>query len=109
MTPLRARPVRRAGDARVKQWRRDTPGCRKRVHLNNAGAALMPSAVLDAVVAHLERESTLGGYEAADAASEPVARTYVSVAELIGARPRNVAVVENATAAFAVALSAFDF
>src|SRR3990170_3133408 len=109
MTPLRARPVRRAGDARVKQWRRDTPGCRKRVHFNNAGAALMPSAVLDAVVAHLKRESTLGGYEAADAASEQVAGTYVSVAELIGAHPRNVAVVENATAAFASALSAFDF
>jgi len=109
MTPLRARPVRRAGDARVKQWRRDTPGCRKRVHLNNAGAALMPSAVLDAVVAHLKRESTLGGYEAADAASEQVAGTYVSVAELIGAHPRNVAVVENATAAFSLALSAFDF
>ena len=106
MTPLRSRG---ATDPRVKQWRRDTPGCRQRVHLNNAGAALMPASVLDTVVAHLERESTLGGYEAADAASEPVARTYVSVAELIGARPRNVAVVENATVAFASALSAFDF
>ena len=99
----------RLPDPRVKQWRRDTPGCRNRVHLNNAGAALMPSAVLDAVVAHLKRESTLGGYEAADAASEQVAGTYVSVAELIGAHPRNVAVVENATAAFSLALSAFDF
>ena len=96
-------------DARLKQWRRDTPGCRKRVHLNNAGASLMPAPVLDALVGHLEREAALGGYEAADAAAEQVAATYASVAELIGARPRNVAVVENATVAFALALSAFDF
>src|SRR3972149_5639346 len=108
MTPLRSRGARRTTDPRVKQWRRDTPGCRQRVHLNNAGAALMPASVLDTVVAHLERESTLGGYEAADAASEQVARTYVSVAELIGARPRNGG-GENATVAFALALSAFDF
>jgi selenocysteine lyase/cysteine desulfurase len=79
------------------------------VHLNNAGAALMPAPVLDVVVSHLKRESALGGYEASDAASEQVAATYMAVAELIGASPRNVAVVENATAAFALALSAFDF
>ena len=107
MTP-RSRRAHGATDAKLNTWRRDMPGCRKRVHLNNAGASLMPAPVLD-VVSHLERESALGGYEAADAAAEQVGQTYVSVAELIGARPRNVAVVENATAAFAVALSAFDF
>jgi selenocysteine lyase/cysteine desulfurase len=93
----------------VARWRRQTPGCRHRVHLNNAGAALMPAPVLDTVVAHLEREAVLGGYEAADAAAEEVAGTYAAVARLIGTAPRNIAVVENATAAFALALSAFDF
>ncbi len=69
----------------------------------------MPAPVLEAVVAHLQQEAQIGGYEAADAAAEQVAATYVSVGELIGAGPRNIAVVENATVAFALALSAFDF
>ncbi len=69
----------------------------------------MPAPVLDAVVSHLQREAQIGGYEAADAAAERVAATYASVGELIGAGPRNIAVVENATVAFALALSAFDF
>ncbi len=33
-------------EARVEQWRADTPGCAARIHLNNAGAALMPRPVL---------------------------------------------------------------
>ncbi len=109
MSPRSARNRRGEEDSRVVRWRLDTPGCRHRVHLNNAGAALMPAVVLDTVVAHLEREAVMGGYEAADAAAEEVAGTYAAVAELIGAAPRNIAVVENATAAFALALSAFDF
>ena len=69
----------------------------------------MPVPVLEAVQEHLRRESELGGYEAADAAADAIAGTYAAVGELIGAAPRNVAVVENATAAFALALSSFDF
>jgi len=69
----------------------------------------MPAPVLDVVQAHLQLEARIGGYEAADAAAERVAATYVALGELIGAAPRNIAVVENATAAFALALSAFDF
>src|SRR5690606_11935337 len=79
------------------------------VHLNNAGAALMPTPVVDAIRAHLDLEVELGGYEAADAAADRIARTYDDVARLVGARPPNIAVVENATVGFAQALSAFDF
>ncbi|HXV86622.1 MAG TPA: aminotransferase class V-fold PLP-dependent enzyme [Gemmatimonadales bacterium] len=93
----------------VAGWRRDTPGCEKRIHLNNAGASLMPRPVLDAVEGHLRREAELGGYEAADAAVAEIAGTYAALGELIHCAPRNVAVVENATAAFALALSSFDF
>ena len=53
----------------LARWRADTPGCATRLHLNNAGAALMPSVVKDAITAHLGRESLVGGYEAADAAA----------------------------------------
>ena len=51
----------------------------------------------------------MGGYEAADAAQSEIERAYRAIAELIGAQPRNIAVVENATVAIAQALSAFDF
>jgi len=47
-------------------WRADTPGCAHRNHLNNAGAALMPQPVIDAITEHVTLESEIGGYEAAD-------------------------------------------
>lgn len=93
----------------IAAWRRDTPGCRDVIHLNNAGAALMPRVVVDAMVGHLERESRLGGYEAADLVRDAVTSVYEQVATLIGARARNVALVENATVAYAQALSAIDW
>src|SRR5207248_7380013 len=70
---------------------------------------LMPQPVLDAVVEYLNREATRGGYEAADDAADQVAKAREAVAQLIGAHARNLAVVENATVAFAQALAAFDF
>ncbi len=93
----------------LAQWRVDTPGCATRVHLNNAGAALMPSVVKDAITAHLGREAIEGGYEAADAAQPEIAAAYAAVAQLIGAAPRNIAMVSSATAAFAQALASVDF
>ena len=96
-------------DATVKQWRDDTPGCTNQIHFNNAGAGLMPRAVLDAMVAYLQREMNFGAYESADDAEEVVAAAYSNVAKLLRAGPHNIAVVENSTVAFFQALSAFDF
>ncbi len=96
-------------DALVKQWRDDTPGCARQIHFNNAGSGLMPRAVLDAMVAHLNREANFGGYESADDAEAAVADAYASVAKVLGTQSRNIAVVENSTVAFFQALSAFDF
>jgi selenocysteine lyase/cysteine desulfurase len=79
------------------------------VHLNNAGAGLLPQPVLDVVASHLQREAEIGGYEAADEAEHRVRASYEAVARLVGADPRNIAIVENATVAFSQALSAFDF
>jgi len=98
-----------ASPAALERWRHDTPGCRDRIHLNNAGAALMPQSVLDTVTGHLAREAAIGGYEATDEAAPRIARTYELLAQLMSAAPRNIALVENATVAFAQALSAFDF
>jgi selenocysteine lyase/cysteine desulfurase len=93
-----------------RPWRRDTAAASAgRIHLNNAGAALMPQPVVEAVSDHLRLEAHIGGYEAADAGAAAIHGAYEDVARLIGARPRNVAFVENATAAYAQALSSFDF
>ncbi|MGD2071332.1 MAG: aminotransferase class V-fold PLP-dependent enzyme, partial [Gemmatimonadota bacterium] len=94
---------------RVALLRRETPGCRERNHLNNAGAALMPGPVLRAVREHLDLESRVGGYEAADLRREAVEGVYDDLARLLGCHPGNLAVTENATAAFVQALSSVPF
>jgi selenocysteine lyase/cysteine desulfurase len=96
-------------DEQVKEWREDTPGCANRVHLNNAGAGLMPRSVLAAITSHLEREANFGGYESADDTAADIDAAYASVARIVGAKPRNIAIVENATVAFFQALAAFEF
>lgn len=95
--------------ARLRAWRDETPGVAHRIHLNNAGAGLMPAPVLRSMVEHLEREAEIGGYEAADAAAAEIEAGYGALADLVGAAPRNIAVVANSTAAFIQALSVFDF
>jgi selenocysteine lyase/cysteine desulfurase len=92
---------------RVTQWRSDTPGCRDVIHLNNAGASLMPRVVLEAIIGHVAKEAHHGGYEAAELERDRVSRVYADLAELIGAHPRNIAIVENATVAISQTLSAF--
>jgi selenocysteine lyase/cysteine desulfurase len=93
----------------VDRARAETPGCEHVVHLNNAGSALMPQPVLDAVVAHLELEARIGGYEAHDANAEAIERFYGATAELIGAAPEEIAFVSSATRAWDMAFYSFRF
>jgi selenocysteine lyase/cysteine desulfurase len=93
----------------IEALRRDTPGCAHRVHLNNAGAALMSRQTLEAVTSHLELEATIGGYEAAVAAGEKIEHTYDALARLVGADRDEIAVVENATRAWDMAFYALPF
>lgn len=90
----------------LARLRADTPGCAHRIHLNNAGAALPPQSVIDAVRSYLELESLTGGYEAADEKAADIAGFYESIARLLNARPRNIAFAASATDAYARALSA---
>lgn len=89
--------------------RDETPGANCRIHLNNAGAGLMPRAVLDTMVDHLHREAQIGGYEAANEAGERHRAVYASVARLIGASPDEIALTENATAAWQMGFYAQTF
>jgi len=78
-------------------------------HLNNAGAALPPSAVTEAVIAHLRLEAEIGGYEAADAAHDQVEAVYAALARLLGCQPDEIAVVENATRGWDMAFYSLGF
>ncbi|MCA1581214.1 MAG: aminotransferase class V-fold PLP-dependent enzyme [Acidobacteria bacterium] len=93
----------------LERLRNDTPGCRTRIHLNNAGAGLMPRPVVEAMKAHLDLEAEIGGYEAAAEKKGAVGEFYVQMAKLIGTTVRNIAFAGSATAAYAQALSSIPF
>jgi selenocysteine lyase/cysteine desulfurase len=93
----------------LQRLRADTPGAAHGIHLNNAGAALPPTPVLDAIRDHMELEVQVGGYEAEDAAREAIQDAYRAVEELLNAEPGTVAFQESATTAFTQALSAIPF
>jgi selenocysteine lyase/cysteine desulfurase len=86
--------------------RADTPGCDRVVHFNNAGCGLMPRAVLDAQIEHLSLEASLGGYEASALRAADIDDFYAATADLIGARPDEIAFAPCATVAYSKALSA---
>lgn len=89
--------------------RRETPGCEHLTHLNNAGAALMPTSVLQTVTRHLELEAYAGGYEAARRETQRVEGVYHSAAALLGCNANEIAVVENATRAWDMGFYAIAF
>src|SRR5437773_1546691 len=54
-------------------------------------------------------EARIGGYEAHEANEEAIERFYGATAELIGARPREIAFCSSATRAWDMAFYAFRF
>ena len=95
--------------------RRETPGTAEVIHLNNAGAALMPRPVIKALVDHIELESRIGGYEAAAylhlarTICRRVEQSYDSLARLLNCAREEIAIVENATRAWDMAFYSLPF
>ncbi|MDQ2588127.1 aminotransferase class V-fold PLP-dependent enzyme [Saccharothrix yanglingensis] len=75
------------------------------IFLDSAGSSLPPREVVDEVVAHLRREAEVGGYLAAEEREADLEAGYGLVAELLGARPDEVAFTDSATRSW---LTAFD-
>jgi len=84
----------------IERARRDTPAASQVLHFNNAGAALMPTPVLQAQLRHLQLEAEAGGYEAAAAAGDRIEAIYDSIGRLLNADRAEIALVENATVAW---------
>ncbi len=100
-------------DIDIEAQRAMTPGCTNRIHLNNAGAALMNSVTIAAMTDYLQREMMIGGYEAEEEAADQIGGVYESLADLVGALPSQIALFDNSThawnaACYSVALRAGD-
>lgn len=93
----------------IEKLRNETPGVKHRIHLNNAGAALMPQKVTQVIVDYIELESMNGGYELARDKADEIARFYTSTALLLHTKAQNIAYTSNATDSYIKALSSINF
>ncbi|MEE8504725.1 MAG: aminotransferase class V-fold PLP-dependent enzyme [Kiloniellales bacterium] len=93
----------------LERLRAETPGVANRIHLNNAGAALMPAPVIAAIKDHIDLEAAIGGYEAEEQEAARLEAVYDSIARLIGAGRDEIALAENATVAWDLAFYALAF
>jgi selenocysteine lyase/cysteine desulfurase len=93
----------------IETLRQQTPGCKHKIHFNNAGASLPPQQVLDAITQYLQLEAVTGGYEAADLKAVEVNGFYESTAQLLNCKASNIAFTSSATNSFARALSCISF
>ncbi|MBR0974715.1 aminotransferase class V-fold PLP-dependent enzyme [Bradyrhizobium japonicum] len=93
----------------INRIRADTPAASRLAYLHNAGAALMPVPVAEVMKQHIDLESEVGGYAAADLEADRLDAVYGSVARLLKAAPDEIALVENATVAWQMAFYALEF
>jgi cysteine desulfurase/selenocysteine lyase len=90
----------------IPKLREETPLCRNVIHFNNAGASPMPQPVYERLITYLQREREIGGYEAQAEYQPEIEGAYRRLADLIAARPSELALVGSASRAFQFGLSA---
>ncbi|PSL35382.1 aminotransferase class V-fold PLP-dependent enzyme [Chitinophaga ginsengisoli] len=96
-------------DKEIIAFRKDTDGCSQVIHLNNAGAGLMPNTVTRTIVEHIKLESQIGGYEASALRANAIQQFYEQAAILINCKPSNIAFTASATDSYTRALSSIPF
>lgn len=93
----------------LTRLRADTPSLEHRVHLLASGASPMPDPVLNAIKNHLDLEAAIGGYEAHAERADQLGAIYPLIAEFIHADCSEIAILENATAAWCQVFYAMTF
>lgn len=96
-------------EAEIQAFRADTSGTADRIHLNNAGASLPPDVVVKTMVDFLHEEAEYGGYETEAKYRKQLDHTHVLIAQLINANADEIALVENASAAWEIAFNGLHF
>ena len=93
----------------IQKARQETPGCVEVLHFNNAGSALMPQPVFEAVISYLQEEYMRGGYETVEARSQQLEHVYDACATLLNCQREEIAIIENATRAWDMAFYSIPF
>ncbi|HEV7973132.1 aminotransferase class V-fold PLP-dependent enzyme [Amycolatopsis sp.] len=96
-------------DTDIRRARDETPGCARLAHFNNAGSALPPQVVTDAVIDYVRDEALNGGYETAAASIGKFAAVYSSIARLLGADADDIAITDSATRSWQAIFYAIPF
>jgi cysteine desulfurase / selenocysteine lyase len=87
----------------IQKIRQETQGVEFVKHFNNAGASLMPNAVYEMTTQYLKEELLYGGYETLEKYAPQFKAIYPQIAQLIGAKPEEIGLVQSATVAWAKA------
>lgn len=93
----------------VEVFRSQTKGCAGLIHFNNAGASLPPDIVVDTVIDYLREEAVAGGYETEAKCLDQINGVYDKIAQLINADSDEIALFENASAAWVTAFKGLSF
>ncbi|MBO9202135.1 MULTISPECIES: aminotransferase class V-fold PLP-dependent enzyme [Niastella] len=93
----------------IRLIRSETAGTLGRIHFNNAGASLPPDVVVQTMVDFLREEALLGGYEIEAKYRAQLDHTHELIAQLVNANRNEIALVENASAAWDIAFNGLTF
>src|SRR6187549_1313195 len=96
-------------EAEIQTFRSETQGTANVIHLNNAGAGLMPDRVTQSIIEHTLLEASIGGYEAAALKEGLIKEFYEKAAQLIRCKSSNIAYTASATDSYTRALSSIPF
>ncbi|MEJ2472048.1 MAG: aminotransferase class V-fold PLP-dependent enzyme [Desulfuromonadales bacterium] len=92
----------------VKRARRETRGCKDRIHFNNAGASLPSSIVCNTLYTYLRDEEEQGGYEVMAQRTKEIENFYSASARLLNCSTDEIAFSDSATRAWNTAFYSLD-